>query len=120
MERVEREKAMFAFEWHYIVRLDRCLSYLKPDDLTIRRVWNKKYPVKLCMPRQNGFRKKRINSTLEELTLDMDSILEETATNLDSTFSFENEASFDCEDSVGSGNGFDIKKVGFFDFFLIF
>ena len=80
MERAaEREKALFTFEWHYAIRLDRCLLYLKPDDLPIRRVWNKKYPMKLCLPtmrRRDGFRKRRINSTFEELTVEMNAIVE--------------------------------------------
>jgi len=74
MERAERQKALLSFEAQYVVRLDRCQLHLKPDDLPIRRIWNKKYPMKLCVP-QNAILKKKIDSTLEELTLNMSDIL---------------------------------------------
>ncbi|XP_066914658.1 testis-expressed protein 2-like [Clytia hemisphaerica] len=95
IERAEREKALFSFEWHYMIRLNRCLLYLKPDDLPIRRIWNKKYPMKLCIP-QTALVKKQINSTLEEISLQMDDILQ-------NDFAVDSDSDTDDEECVKSG-----------------
>ena len=137
MERAaEREKELFTFEWHYAIRLERSLLYLKPDDLPIRRVWNKKYPMKLCLPtvecgRRTEVRKRRINSTLEDLTIEMNSVLSHSAADDNSGelfFDFDSDGSSDSDGENESPNkntleeqqqkGLDVQEKSEDDFYL--
>ena len=136
MERAaEREKELFTFEWHYAIRLEHCLLYLKPDDLPIRRVWNKKYPMKLCLPTAESgrveVRKRRINSTLEDLTIEMNSVLSHSSADDSSGelfFDFDSDGSSGSEEESTKSNSKNIagehpteegeQKIYGEDFFL--
>ena len=73
-EQTENQDPAFLFEHEYHFDLSKCSFHLKPDDLPMRRLWNKKYPMKFAVP-TGEFKKRKIKLTLEELTLNLNSIL---------------------------------------------
>lgn len=79
----ELQVPIFTFERVCEIDLCDCTLSLKPDDLSIRRIWNKKYPIELCVPK-GKLKRKNINLTLEEMTLTIDDIIdgENTANDL--------------------------------------
>ncbi|XP_065658524.1 testis-expressed protein 2 isoform X2 [Hydra vulgaris] len=64
----------FLFEHEYHFDLSKCCFELKPDDLPMRRLWNKKYPMKFSVP-IGEFKKRKIKITLEELTSNLNDVL---------------------------------------------
>jgi len=75
LESLNAEGPAFVFEHQWTIDVSKCTLILKPDDLPVRRMWNKKYPIKLIIPK-NLLVKRKINLSLEELTLSMNDILE--------------------------------------------
>lgn len=75
LDRMEKEKALFDFEFQIEIDLRKCSFYLKPDDLPIRRIWNKKYPMKIYIPKEY-FKKSKIDFSLGELQSNLNDILD--------------------------------------------
>ena len=71
----EQQVPIFSFECACQVDLSDTSLNLKPDDLPIRRIWNRKYPIELTIPK-GKLKRKTIDLTLEELTLIIDDMIE--------------------------------------------
>ena len=67
---------LFIFEKEMRIDLTKCELHLKPDDLPIRRIWNKKYPIKLAIPPE-AIRKGDIQLSYEELMEELKIFIDE-------------------------------------------
>ena len=65
----------FVFESKWQMNLSDGDIILKPSDLPIRRMWNKKYPIKIVIPKEK-IEKQKVDLTFEDLKLSLPYILQ--------------------------------------------
>lgn len=86
------EEHVITFKYEYRIDLQKCSLHLTPDDLPIRRIWNKKYPLLLTIPGK-ALKKREITLRFEQLTLDLNDIINGM---MDDNFVSENFSSSDA------------------------
>ena len=83
----------FVFESKWQMNLSDGDIILKPSDLPIRRMWNKKYPIKIVIPKEK-IEKQKVDLTFEDLKLSLPDILEGINVNENETKYNEEEIEF--------------------------
>ncbi len=68
---LQNEEPVFVFEKEHKILLTSCGIDLCPLDLPMRRIWNRKYPIRLDVP-ANAIFKRDIDIPFEELTANFD------------------------------------------------
>lgn len=74
-EPLEDQQPAFIFEKHHKISLSKCQLSLQPLDLPMRRIWNRKYPIRIDIP-PNAMLFKDIDVPFEDLTSNFDQFVE--------------------------------------------
>ena len=74
-EPLKDQQPVFIFEKHHKVSLSQCQLSLQPLDLPMRRIWNRKYPIRIDVP-PGAMLVRDIEVPFEDLTSDFDKYVE--------------------------------------------